>query len=229
MKRFYRSAATTPADAGHAILLDGRPIKTPGRATLIVPTPALAESIASEWRAQGEDILPASMALTGLANAAIDLVAPDVGAFAAPLVAYGESDLLCYRSPDRELAADEAAAWNPILAWAEARYGIEFALAAGVMHVPQPAETVRALGQALRGQSPFTLAALSPIVTLGGSLVIALALAEQAFDASTLWGAAVLDELWQEARWGADADAVAARAHRQREWVAAARFLELLR
>lgn len=228
MKRFYTSATTTPVDNGHAILLDGRGIKTPKRAPLVVPTLALADALAAEWQAQGEEILPQTMPLTGMANAAIDLIAPDLVAFAMPLAAYGESDLLCYRSQDKELAALETAEWNPILAWAEARYGVEFVLATGIVHVAQSDETLAALRGALLAFDPFRLAALAPLITIGGSLVVALALTERAFDGDALWAAVNCDELWQEQRWGVDADAVATRALKQREWNAAVRFLRLL-
>lgn len=229
MKRFYTSVTTAPVDTGHAVLLDGRAIKTPKRAALVVPTPVLAQAIATEWEAQTEEVLPARMPLTGMANAAIDLIAPDPNAFAEPLAAYAESDLLCYRADDRELATLEAGSWNPILAWAEARYGVEFVLATGIVHVAQPDETLVRLRDALLAFDPFRLAALAPLITIGGSLVVALGLAERAFDGDALWATVNCDELWQEQRWGVDADAVAARALKQREWDAAVRFLGLLR
>lgn len=228
MKRFYTTATVNPVDSGHAILLDGRPIKTPKRAPLVVPTPAIAAAIAAEWQAQVEEIKPATMPLTGMANAAIDLIAPDAPAFAHPLAAYAESDLLCYRADDRELLALEATAWNPILAWAEARYSVEFTLTTGIVHVAQPEPTLAALRDALLAHDPFSLAALAPLITIGGSLVVALALAERAFDSDALWAAVNCDELWQEQRWGADDEAIASRAAKQREWDAAARFLALL-
>lgn len=228
MKRFYTAASTTPAEAGYAILLDGRAIKTPNRALLVAPSAALADAIAAEWAAQGEEIRPDSMPLTGIANAAIDLVAPDVTAFVAPLAAYADSDLLCYRAPEAPLSAHEAALWNPILAWAEQRYAVEFVLVTGIMHQRQADATIAALRDAMTASDPFRIAALSPLITIGGSLVAALALAEDAFDRDALWAAVNCDELWQEQQWGADADAVAARAAKQREWDAAARFLALL-
>ena len=228
MKRFYTEATVTPADGGFAVLLDGRPIRTPARAPLLVPGAALASAIAEEWNAQGEEIAPQSMPLTGIANAAIDLVAPDPAAFAAPLAAYGESDLLCYRAPEADLAARQAEAWNPLLDWAERRHGIEFALTSGVMHIAQPPATLSALAGDLGGRDHFALAALAPLITIGGSLVAGLALAESAFDSDRLWQAVTLDERFQEEAWGADADAVAARALREAQWQAAARFLALL-
>ena len=228
MKRFYKDVIVDCTAAGHTILLDGRSVKTPKRAPLALPTPALAAAVAAEWDAQGDEIIPHTMPFTGLANAAIDLVAPDCAAFAAPLVAYGESDLLCYRAPEAPLARLEAEAWNPILHWAEQRFAIEFTLVTGIIHQPQPVAATRALADALHGYGAFPIAALSTLITIGGSLVIALALAERAIDATTLWQAITLDERWQEEQWGADEDAVKARAHREAEWLCAARFLELL-
>jgi chaperone required for assembly of F1-ATPase len=229
MKRFWKKSEAAPQDGGWGIALDGRPVHTPARAPLVVASPALAEAIAAEWAAQGETLDPASMPLTGLANAAIDLASPDPAAFAAPVAAYAESDLLCYRDArDAALQAEQAAAWNPLLAWAEGRHGIEFALAQGVIPVDQPAATIAALRGAVLDLHPFRLAALTPLVTIGGSLVAGLALIEGAFDAAALWEAVSLDELYQERRWGADSEAQKARARREADWHNAARFLSLL-
>ena len=229
MKRFWKEAAAVPQDGGWGIALDGRAVRTPARAALRVESEDLAKAIAAEWQAQGETIDPASMPLTGLANAAIDLASPDPAAFAAPIAAYAESDLFCYRDDrDAALQAEQAGAWNPLLAWAERRYGVEFALAQGVLPIDQPTATIAALQAAVGAQDPFRLAALAPLVTIGGSLVAGLALAEQAFDPEPLWNAVALDELYQERRWGADSEAQKARARREADWHHAARFLRLL-
>ncbi len=229
MKRFYTEATLAEVDGGWQILLDGKPVRTPARNLLIVPTHALGERIANEWRGQGEEIAPLTMKATGLANAAIDIIAPDPAAFVAPLAAYGESDLLCYRAPERVLGAAQAAAWNPLLEWAERSYGVDFTVTSGVMHVPQPPATVMALGAALANYTPFALAALSPVISIGGSLVAALALAARVFAPEILWDAVTLDERWQEQQWGEDADAVAVRAARHLDWQASAAFLDDLR
>lgn len=229
MKRFWKQAAVVPEGDGWGLALDGRPVRTPQRAPLVVASRALADAIAAEWGAQGETIDPGSMPMTGIANAAIDLATPDPAAFAEPIAAYATSDLLCYRDDrDAVLQAEQAAAWNPLLTWAEARHDIEFALAQGVLPVDQPPATVAALHAALLAQDPFRLAALTPIVTIGGSLVAALALADKAFSADALWQAVSLDELYQERRWGADSEAQQARARREADWNNAARFLNLL-
>lgn len=229
MRRFWTDARAVEQDGGWGIALDGRPVRTPARAPLAVAGRDLAEAIAEEWQAQGETVDPALMPLTGLANAAIDLAAPDPAAFAAPIAAYAQSDLFCYRDDrDGALQAEQAAVWNPLLAWAEARHGIEFTLTQGVLPVDQPAATITALRGAVLGLDAFRLAALTPLVTVGGSLVAGLALVEDAFDASALWDAVSLDELYQERRWGADSEAQKARARREADWHHAARFLSLL-
>lgn len=229
MKRFWKTATTVLQDGGWGIALDGRPVRTPARAPLVVPSEELAEAIAAEWNAQGSDIDPAAMPMTGIANAAIDLATGDRAAFAETIAAYAQTDLLCYRDDrDAALQGEQAAAWNPLLAWAEARHGVEFALAQGVLPIDQPAATVAALREAVHALDPFRLAPLSPLVTIGGSLVAGLALVEDAFAADMLWEAVSLDELYQERRWGADSEAQKARDHRAADWGNAARFLRLL-
>lgn len=225
MKRFYREACAT----GAAITLDGRPVRTPARNPLELPTPALAEAVAAEWAAQGETIDPVSMPLNGLANAAIDRVAPDPAGFAARLAVYGESDLLCYRAeaPPR-LVARQAEHWDPILAWARARFDVDFAVTSGILHRPQSPLALARLGAATAARSPFALAGLSPLVTISGSLIIALAVAERALAIEPAWAAGALDDLWQAELWGEDAEAAAALAARRREFLAADRFLALL-
>jgi chaperone required for assembly of F1-ATPase len=229
MKRFYSKAEAAPQEGGVAILLDGRPIKTPARSALKVPTEELGEAIAAEWNAQGEEIQPHSMPLTGLANAAIDHVVPDPGAFATGLAAYGESDLLCYRAETPKPLVDrQSEHWDPLLHWARRRFDVDFEIASGVMHRPQPQETVERLARAVFARDPFQLAALSPLVTVSGSLVIALALAEGEIGLETAWSAATLDETWQAEQWGEDPLAIAAIEGRRRDFDAGYRFLTLL-
>ncbi|WP_428678649.1 ATP12 family chaperone protein [Sphingopyxis sp.] len=229
MKRFWKQADVIAEDGGWGIALDGRPVRTPSRAPLIVASRALADASAAEWDAQGEDIDPASMPMTGMANAAIDIAGADPVAFAEPIAAYAESELFCYREDrDAVLQAEQTASWNPLLAWAEQRYGVEFALAQGVLPIDQPGATVAGLRGAVLAHTPFRLAPLTILVTIGGSLVAGLALAEEAYPAEALWTAVSLDELYQERRWGADSEAQKARARREAEWHNAARFLSLL-
>jgi len=225
VKRFYKEVSV----ADGAILLDGKPVKTPARAALTLPTPELAEMVAAEWRAQGEKIDPRTMKLTGLCNAAIDRITPDVAAFVRPLAAYAESDLLCYRADNpAELIARQAEAWDPLLAWARARFDVHFAVTSGIVHAPQPDATIARLGEALGVYDAFHLAGLAPIITIGGSLVTALALAEDEVDPDRAFDLTHLDELWQARRWGEDRLALEARAARKRDFMAAAELLDLL-
>lgn len=230
MKRFWKEAMAVPEASGWGIALDGRPVRTPHRAPLIVWSAPLAEAITAEWREQGETVDPAAMPMTGIANAAIDLASPDPAAFAEPIAAYAATDLFCYRDDrDALLQAEQVAAWNPLLAWAEARFGIEFAITQGILPIDQPPETVAALRTATFAVDPWRMAALTPLVTIGGSLVAGLACIEDAVNAEILWEAVSLDELYQERRWGADAEAQAQRAAHKRDWDSAVRFLRLLK
>ena len=229
MKRFYGQAIASPEEGGVSILLDGRPVRTPGRNLLRVPTEELAEAIAAEWNVQGEKLDPRSMPLTGLANAAIDRVAPDPAAFARTLAEYGESDLLCYRAEGpQSLVERQGRVWDPLLDWARTRFGIEIETTAGVIHRPQPPHGVEQLGRAVAARGTFQLAGLAPLVTIAGSLIIALALAEGAIGLEAAWDAAMLDEAWQAEQWGADPLAAASLENRRREFEGAYLFLTLL-
>ncbi|UVO51577.1 ATPase [Sphingomonas sp. SUN019] len=226
MRRFWKSVTI---DADRVIRLDDKPVRTPGRVPLALPTDTLADAIADEWRAVGDKVDPRAMPLTGLANAAIDRIAPDPATFAAGLARYGESDLLCYRaeSPEQLIARQEAA-WDPLLGWARDRYDVHFETVAGVMHRAQPPATIARLGEATAARDAFALAGLSPIVTITGSLIAALALVEGVADADTVWTAAQVDEDWQAELWGEDTLAAETRALRRREFDAGVRFLGLL-
>ena len=229
MKRFWRAASVEEQDAGYTILLDARPVKTPARSALALPTRALAEAIAAEWDAQADTIDPRAMPLTGLANAAIDRVAPDPATFAGGLAQFGASDLLYYRAErPRRLVELQAAAWDPLLDWARRRFDVDFVLGSGVMPVDQPEATVRALAPAVAAYDPFRLAALSPLVTVGGSLIAALALAEGAVARDAAWTAVTIDEQFQLDEWGSDAEAEKALAARREDFDAGARLLDLL-
>ena len=228
MRRFWKDAAVVEA-GGFGIALDGRGVKTPARADLVLPTRALAEAIAGEWQDAGETVDPGAMPLTGLANAAIDRVAPDSDRFAAGLAKYGEADLLCYRADaPAALVERQEREWEPLLAWARRRFDVDFTLTTGIIHAPQPKATVDRLAHAVAALDSFRLAGLSPLVTIGGSLVAALAVAERAVTADAAWMAVSLDERWQLEQWGSDTEAEAALANRRRDFLVAARFLRLL-
>ncbi len=220
MKRFWKSVNVSEG----TILLDSRLVKTPGRMTLQLPTIQLAEAIADEWRAVGDEIKPHEMPLTGLANSAIER-APS----AETLAVYAETDVLCYRAENPpELATREAAVWDPLLDWGRTRFDVSFIVTSGIIHAAQPPETVRRLGAAVAAYGDWHRTALSPLVTIGGSLVAALMLAEGAITPDAAFDACHLDELWQAELWGEDWMATDARTARRADFLTAARFLTLL-
>jgi chaperone required for assembly of F1-ATPase len=229
MKRFWKTVAVAREDGGWGIRLDERPLRTPAREALKVPNEALAEAIAGEWSAIAEDVDPRAMPLTGIANAAIDRVAPDKETFAAGLARYAEADLACYRAEGpRALVERQAASWDALLAWARRRYDADFATTSALLHVAQPPATVERLGHAVAALDAFQLAGLSPLVTIGGSLIAALAALEKAITPEQAWEAVSIDERWQLEQWGEDSEAKVAMDNRRRDFLAAARFLELL-
>jgi chaperone required for assembly of F1-ATPase len=227
-KRFYSRAHVSDAGpGGFALLLDGKPVRTPARRALAAPTRPLAEKIAEEWNAQAGVIDPARMPLTRLANAVIDAVADAPGPVADEVAKYLGSDLLCYRA-DRPgaLVEGQTRHWDPVLTWAREKLGARFMLAQGVMHVAQPDEAIAAVRAAIPSE-PWRLGAVSAITTLTGSALLALALAHDGFDAEAAWGAAHIDEDWQMAQWGSDDAALEQRAYRRAEFDAAVTVLQL--
>lgn len=230
MKRFYTRVTVEPVEAGFALMLDGRPVKTPGRAQLVLPSISMAQAIADEWAGQGEEIVIASMPMTGFANAAIDRIAPDPARFISDIAGYGETDTLCYRAdPGDPLAARQHAEWEPILQWAENRYDITLLRVAGIVHQPQSMHSLSRLTAAVAALDPHGLAGLSTLTSIGGSLVSSLALLEQAFDFEAIWRAVCLEELWQEELWGADAEAEETRALRRADFADAHRYCRIAR
>jgi chaperone required for assembly of F1-ATPase len=229
MKRFWKQASAVAGNGGWAIELDGKPLRTPSRRPLVVPCEGLALAIAREWNGAGETIDPRQMPLTSLANAAIDRVAPDPAAYAKSLAKYGESDLACYRAESpRALVARQEKSWDELLAWARRRFDVDFRTTSGIVHVPQPEATVEGLAHAVASLDPFRLAGLSPLVTIGGSLVAALAVAEKQLTPEQAWDAVTIDDQWQSEQWGADSEAEAALQARRDAFFAASKFLELL-
>jgi chaperone required for assembly of F1-ATPase len=229
VKRFWKNVEVEREGEDWDVRLDGRPVRTPARVALVVPAEALAQAIADEWRSVEETIDPRAMPLTGMANAAIDRVAIDRKAFAGGLARYAEADLACYRSDwPPQLAERQGNAWDALLGWARRRYDIDFSTTSGLMHVPQPQATVERLAHAVAALDPFRLAGLSPLVTIGGSLLAGLAVLEKAITPEQAWEAVTIDERWQLEQWGSDLDAEVALENRERDFFAAARFLELL-
>ncbi|HEY8255625.1 MAG TPA: ATP12 family protein [Rhizomicrobium sp.] len=208
MKRFYKEVAVAPADGGFAVLLDGRPVKTPARNTLVLPTENLAAAIAAEWRGQGGEIIATSMPLLRLANSVIDGVTAKRDEVVDAVMRFADNDLLCYRAhqpPD--LVARQSAGWDPWLDWARRRHGAAMTVAAGFNHVDQTPDALMALRQAAAELDAFALGALHVIASITGSLVLALAVADGAASGAQVFHLSRTDEIYQAEKWGEDAEA----------------------
>ena len=208
--------------------LDGRPVKTPAKTLLVVPTEALAQAIAAEWDAQQGEIKPDTMPYTRTANSAIDKVAVQFDDVATMLSAYGGSDHLCYRATGPEpLVARQAAAWDPLLAWAAQSLDLHLTVTAGIMHVAQPEAALARATALVAALNPFQLAAFHDLVALSGSLVLALAVIHGRLDPDTAWRLSRIDEDWQIEEWGEDEEAAELTAVKQAAFLQAARFYGL--
>ncbi len=228
LKRFWKNAEVVQAEGGFTVTLDGRGIKTPAKATLIVPTAALAQEIAAEWDTQQEKVNPTTMPFTRMANSALDKVTPQQAAVADMLAAYGDSDLLCYRAEaPEELVERQTKNWDPLLDWAHARYDARLLPVAGVMHMPQNKEALAPLTAEVHSLSPFQLAAFHDLVSMSGSLVLALAVIQGERTPDDAWTLSRLDETWQEEQWGVDDDAAKIVARKRAEYLHAAVFYQL--
>ncbi len=229
MKRFWSQARAVEAEEGWDVHLDARPLNTPARRRVRLPTRALAEALAAEWDGQGPEVEPRAMPLTRAANATIDRVVEARAEVAAAIAAYGGSDLLCYRAPHPPaLAARQSAAWDPLLDWAADAFDARLLPAEGVMHVAQPEEALARLGEEVARASPWELTALHELVTLSGSLVLGLAVRAARIDAEAAWAASRIDEDWNAEQWGEDAEAAAQAARKAADFHAAGRLLALL-
>ena len=229
-KRFYTAVSVGRTPDGFTVELDGKPVRTPAQALLLLPTEAAAQLVADEFAAQGETLDLITMPTMRLVNTAIDGVAADPQAVLEDILRFASSDLLCYRAdaPPR-LVERQAEAWDPVLDWVRTALGAPFFLAEGVIHVEQPRESIGALGIHLgRRPEPLRLAALHVMTTLTGSALLAIAVDAGHLDAETAWQAAHVDEDWNAELWGMDAEAAQRRANRQRDMLAAARLLRTL-
>jgi len=208
MKRFWTAASFEKVEGGYEVQLDARPVKTPAKRDLLLPTEAMAFNVAAEWNAQDEHVDPTQMPWTRSANAAIDKVSVQRPEVAEHFPSYAETDLLCYRAEGPEsLINRQNAAWDPLLDWAAERYGARLKIASGVMPVTQEPNNMARLAATMRGMTAFQLTGFYELVTLSGSFVLALAATEGRETPDALWAHSRLDELWQIEQWGDDEEA----------------------
>lgn len=228
-RRFWTQAAVRPLEAGYGVNLDDRPLQTPARRVLALPTRPLAEAIAAEWNAIEAEIRPECLPLTRAANSASDRVAPDPGPVVEAIAAYGGSDLLCYRAEEPlALVQRQSVAWNPWLEWSGNVLGAPLLAVVGVMHHPQPADSLVRLQAHVAEHDAFALTALHDLVTLTGSLVLGLAVSRGALGAEAAWDLSRIDETWQAEQWGEDAEAEAQAQRRRADFLRAEHLLHLL-
>ncbi|MEP1199099.1 ATP12 family chaperone protein [Tateyamaria sp.] len=207
-KRFWKDVAAVEGADGWAIHLDGRSVKTPAKAGLIVPTQIMADAIAAEWDAQEDVVDPTSMPFTRSANAAIDKVAIQKAEVADMLAAYGDADLLCYRAEaPAELVERQSASWDPYLAWAAEHLGARLHPRTGVIHESQDGDALKRLSDQVHALSEFQLAAFHDLVSLSGSLILGFAAAQDMNPLLNVWATSRVDEIWQQEQWGGDEEA----------------------
>lgn len=227
-KRFWASGAVVEAEGGYTVELDGRRVKTPAKAALILPTRAMAQAVADEWDAQEKEVNPGTMPFTRSANAAIDKVARQHAEVADMLADYGDSDLLSYRAAHPEaLQQRQAEHWDPALDWAAEALGARLFAVVGVLHQPQPEDAIQSLRDRVHALSDFQLAAFHDLVSLSGSLILGFAAAQDWRSADEIWTLSRLDELWQIEQWGHDDEAHEAAEIKKTAFLHAKRFFDL--
>ena len=207
-RRFWKTADIRPQGEGWEVVLDGRPLRTPGKLPLILPTEALARAIAAEWDAQTDVIDPNRMPLTRAANSAVEKVTPQFHDVTSMLGDYGGTDLLSYRASEPEaLTRMQAVGWDPLIDWAATELRAPLRITHGVIPVPQDPAVLLKLQAEIASLDAFALTALHDLVTLPGSLILGLAVLRGRLDAETAWKLARIDEEFQADRWGRDEDA----------------------
>ena len=230
MKRFYKEVSVDAAAGRHRLLLDGRPVHSPARQALVMPSAALAEAVADEWRAQGETIERAGMGLTRLVSTALDRMPALRGAAIDEALGYAQTDLLCYRAVEPvELAERQERAWQPWLDWLAATHGARLVVTTSMLPVSQPEPAITRLRTAVEGLDDWRLVGLHGATTALGSVVLGLALLEGEIDAEQALAASLLDELFEIERWGRERDAERRQQVLRRDVAAAAAFLACLR
>lgn len=230
MKRFWKEVTVAQVNGGWQVALDGRLIKTQGKQAQIVPGRALTELLAREWAMQGEEVDPASFSHRDMADYAIDMIASGEDDVVTKLLGFMDTDTLCYRAdPDEAFYRRQLEVWEPLLTAFEQREGVKVERASGVLHRPQPVETLTSLKVKLESLDPLLLAALFTLTSLSASLVIGLTALEDNADAEVLWSAANLEEDWQIELWGEDYEATARRERRFGDFKRAMEFARAAR
>lgn len=227
-KRFWKTATASACEGGFTVMLDKRSVRTPAKSALTVPTMAMAQAIAAEWDAQEEKLDPGKMPVTRGANAAIDKVRTQRQEVIDLLAEYGDSDLLCYRAAGpEELIKRQADGWDPMLVWADTELGVRLRVGEGVMHVEQQPEALEKLHAEVMAFDDFALASVHDLISISGSLILALAITKEGIAVEDAWQLSRLDEHWQFEQWGEDEEAAVAESVKRSAFLDAARFYQL--
>lgn len=230
MKRFWKKTSVEQAADGWAVLLDDRPVRTPAKAQVILPLEIMAREVAAEWDAQDEVVSPLTMPMTRTAATCLDRIAPEMAAVQQMVAAYGETDLLCYRSAHPQALADrQAYGWDPVLHWAKEVLAAPLKTGTGVMHVPQAPASITALSEIVSAQDSWTLTGLADLTTISGSLVLGLAVLHGHLSAPEAWSLSRIDETWNIEEWGEDDEAAKQAAMKEADFLHAARVLEMMK
>jgi chaperone required for assembly of F1-ATPase len=228
-KRFYKTVTVERAETGWAVLLDGRAVRTPAKNTLAVPAEGLAQLIAGEWAEQGERIDAPAMPVARLCFVALDRMAGAREETVAEVTKYASTDLLCFRAPEpADLVAAQAAAWDPMLAWAERALDAHFVAATGVLPVNQDPVALQRVMAKAAGQDIWRLTALAHAAAICGSAILGLALLDGEIDGGEAFALSSVDEAYQASQWGEDAEAAERMALLKRELVSVERMLRAL-
>ncbi len=227
-KRFWTESAVAETEEGFTVELDGRQVRTPAKAALVLPTHAMATAVATEWDAQEKEVDPTSMPFTRSANAAIDKVRHQHAEVADMLADYGDSDLLCYRATHPlELQKRQAGQWDPALDWAEKTLSARLVSFEGVLHQPQSDDALATLRRQVHELGEFQLAGFHDLVSLSGSLILGFAAARNWRKPDEIWRISRLDEIWQIEQWGHDDEAHEASEVKKSAFLHAKRFFDL--
>lgn len=207
-KRFWKEVFVSELEGGFGVALDDKPIKTPAKNILLVPTYELATFVADEWINVGEEINPQTLRFTKLCNASIDSMPDKFEAVVEMLSDYADTDLLCHKSESPEgLVLRQTRIWDPVLTWVEQKHGLKFNQTVGILPVAQPPETREVLKSWLNSLNKFEMMACHDLTVMSGSIIVAKAVCDNYLSASEAWEVSRVDEDWQTEQWGVDEEA----------------------
>lgn len=207
-KKFWKDVHVVQSESGFGISLDDKPLRTPAKNSLVVPTEELATYVADEWLTISDEIDPTRLRFTKLCNASIDSMPEKFDAVVEMLADYTDTDLLCYRAESPEgLALRQSSYWDPLLEWVDQNHGLKLVQTTGIIPVKQPSGSREGIKIWLEQLNMFEMMACHDLTIMSGSIIICRAVCDGFLNASQAWEASRIDEDWQAEVWGADEDA----------------------